>query len=78
MNKHKKAKFLVGDKLKSIVETNYINELVERATPKKTLNTKYVLYNEKLVECPICGKNDLKANFCRHCGQALDWSDSNE
>ena len=55
-----------------------IKELIERATPKKTLNTKYVLYNEKLVECPICGKNDLKANFCRHCGQALDWSDSNE
>ena len=48
-----------------------IKELIERATPKKTLNTKYVLYNDKLVECPICGKSDLKAKFCRHCGQAL-------
>lgn len=26
--------------------------------------------------CPICDKHISRANFCKHCGQALDWSDS--
>ena len=26
--------------------------------------------------CPICHKHIGRDNFCKHCGQALDWSDS--
>lgn len=25
--------------------------------------------------CPICNKHIGRENFCKHCGQALDWSD---
>ena len=26
--------------------------------------------------CPICNKHISRENFCKHCGQALDWSDT--
>lgn len=26
--------------------------------------------------CPICNKHIGRENFCKHCGQALDWSDA--
>ncbi len=26
--------------------------------------------------CPICNKHIGRENFCKHCGQALDWSDT--
>lgn len=26
--------------------------------------------------CPICNKHIGRENYCKHCGQALDWSDS--
>lgn len=28
--------------------------------------------------CPICNKHIGRENFCKHCGQALDWSGSND
>lgn len=28
--------------------------------------------------CPICNKHISRENYCKHCGQALDWSDTNE
>ena len=26
--------------------------------------------------CPICNKHIGRENYCKHCGQALDWSDT--
>ena len=26
--------------------------------------------------CPICHKHISRENFCKYCGQALDWSDT--
>lgn len=26
--------------------------------------------------CPICHKHISRDSFCKHCGQALDWSDT--
>ena len=26
--------------------------------------------------CPVCNKHIGRENYCKHCGQALDWSDT--
>ena len=26
--------------------------------------------------CPVCNKHISRENYCKHCGQALDWSDT--
>lgn len=28
--------------------------------------------------CPICNKHIGRENICKHCGQLLDWSDTND
>ena len=63
-----------------------LQELVEKATPKKAkVQTLYVEYQEPetFVVCPICEEefyyNDCeKINYCPNCGQALDWSGEDE
>lgn len=47
-------------------ELEYMNDLVERATPKKvTLNI------VRLPGCPNCGSCNDDNDFCYKCGQAL-------
>ena len=54
-----------------------LKELVERATPKKPINTKYsTKYECEISFCPDC--NDVvfeEDNYCIECGKPLDWSD---
>ena len=55
--------------------TMLIDELIERATPKKCIN-----YDNSDLEqgkwCPTCGLHNLQQNdYCYNCGQALDWSE---
>ena len=49
-----------------------LEELVERAKPKKPFNT-----GDTFKHCPNCKKInvDYAYNYCSGCGQALDWSD---
>ena len=51
-----------------------LEELVERATPKKPKSEK-----EIFCLCPICkefvGDEFDKNNYCPVCGQAIDWSE---
>ena len=58
-----------------------LNELVERATPKKVKD-----YHDCTKMCPSChnilsqdlqygGRHHTISKFCPECGQALDWSD---
>lgn len=61
---------------------NNIEELVERATPKKI-----IVGDEEELFCPNCMTNyrimtfsgecapNYENPFCGECGQALDWSD---
>ena len=70
MNKYEKEL----EDIKSIIlpiELLHLQELVERATPKKVKQAKDMLY-----ECPVC-KNYTpplsNTNYCINCGQALDW-----
>lgn len=50
-----------------------IKELVERATPKKA-RIQLDAYIERAF-CPECGCELVSriSNYCRFCGQALDW-----
>jgi hypothetical protein len=60
-------------KIQELVDTypEYL-ELKERATPKKPI------YESKLMRygyrCPIC-RWFVEGDFCKNCGQALDWSE---
>lgn len=56
-----------------------LQELVERATPKKLVATRHTR------RCPSCNRqmsdiNNAHPNmkFCPNCGQALDWIDEDE
>ena len=54
-----------------------LEELVEKATPKKSLNVfKLLIDLFDAGDCPICGY-ELNSGFkyCPRCGQALDWSE---
>jgi|AGTN01.2.fsa_nt_gi hypothetical protein len=63
-----------------------LQELVDRATPKKVLNMYMFVYmNEYTVktgQCPFCkrglGINEVTKSpkFCPDCGQALEWTDA--
>lgn len=60
-----------------IVSKQALEELVDRATPKKIIETK----NAPFGECPNCkGLHTFNLvtgetlNYCPECGQAIDWS----
>ena len=70
-------------------DTNFeiLQELVEKATPKKPLDVQEPVLKWGL--CPNCkGELDmfhgrpnrvlLNEKYCRDCGQAIDWSDGSE
>jgi len=53
-----------------------LEELVERATPKKPKNWKAERRPNGAVEfnCPVCNRlYTERVNFCSSCGQAIDW-----
>lgn len=80
MNKYQKSL----KKLRKIEQTEntwdenceVLQELVERATPKKPKNWKAERRLNGAVEfnCPVCNRlYTERVNFCASCGQALDW-----
>ena len=55
-----------------------LQELVDKATPKKPKNWKAERRLNGAVEfnCPVCNRiYNERVNFCSSCGQALDWSE---
>lgn len=52
---------------------NILQELVDKATPKKHGVKQRKGY--RMYICRSCGGIVYKDNYCGHCGQALDWSD---
>ena len=62
-------------------ETKYIPKIksaLEKQIPKKPNIHGYREgreVNTISYTCPICNKHIGRENFCKHCGQALDWSD---
>ena len=67
-----------------VKELNALQELVDKATPKKVVIEEYLP-----VFCPHCGKelsthledgyyevpNSMITNYCKYCSGKLDWSD---
>lgn len=54
-----------------------LQELVDKATPKKPVNWKAERRLNGAVEfnCPVCNRlYTERVNFCSSCGQAIDWS----
>ena len=55
---------------------------LEKQIPQKpTLSEKQHIRYAMCFTCPSCGRNFSGtgiADFCYHCGQALDWSDTDE
>jgi predicted RNA-binding Zn-ribbon protein involved in translation (DUF1610 family) len=84
MNKYQKAiHYFKGLPLTiTFAFNNYIEslqELVDKETPMEVNMEYYHLedeYQHPIYSCPKCGKhiND-EDNYCRHCGQRLDWSE---
>lgn len=60
----------------------------EKETPKKVIKLPYKdiygsVWGDSTTHycngCPVCKNNvGIDANYCRHCGQKLDWSDKDE
>ena len=53
-----------------------LQELVDRATPKKPKNWKAERRLNSAVEfnCPVCNRlYTERVNFCSSCGQRIDW-----
>lgn len=69
-----------GHKLEEDIKL--VQELVDRATPKKPINKtkgdEHIQYeNCNIVICPHCGKRlklKSKGKYCDKCGGALDWN----
>lgn len=59
-----------------------IEELVDRATPKKVIFTNVDITThadefriiKRWENCPICQSKAI-GNYCQNCGQFLDWSE---
>lgn len=59
-----------------VIDMVTLHELVARATPMKPVITgaKHSLI---FMGCPVCkDRTSIVNNFCPHCGQALDWSET--
>lgn len=54
-----------------------VMEAVEKQIPKK-IKRKVITSGIILYHCPVCNEHyyQINLNFCQHCGQALDWSDT--
>lgn len=89
---YRKSLSYIARQLKNPNDSNAfkdIQELVERATPKKVKSiTETMSYNKTHIlsywgYCPMCDKAvshsalvEQDGLFCDDCGQALDWSDN--
>ena len=64
------------EKVTLFKSSEYLQELVDRATPKKPKNwTAERRLNGKVeFNCPLCNRiYNERVNFCASCGQAIDW-----
>ncbi len=70
-------KFIFDDRL-SNKEILFIKTALEKQIPKKPVVDEYTgIY---FCPCCNCGTEDIEGNnwdddYCRNCGQAIDWSD---
>ena len=84
MNKYeeawKKIKYVTNYNVRAFddddEEIKVIQELVDKATPKKVIDINDIEF--EMYECPSCHCKwirDGKEHYCHNCGQALLWKD---
>ena len=81
MNKYQEAldrKVYVESEHYDEKDINLLQELVDKATPKKPYFLNYGGYQIGNWKCPICDGFVARDNYCKYCGQALDWSDEDD
>ena len=79
------ARAYKSEPLKTEEAIGIIQELVDKETPKKIIKLPYKdIYGNKIGDsktqffngCPNCKDNvGIQAEYCRHCGQKLDWGE---
>lgn len=79
MNKYQEALYCLNNEDIGMLARHcldIIQELVDKATPKKPIRFKNSIYMSN-PKCPICKTIPHTGNqkYCDECGQALDWSD---
>ena len=76
---------IINDKLNGKSDIVDLGIELEKLLPKKPLKQEDNFFDFYLV-CPECknrivnvwNKREYKPNYCHYCGQALDWSESND
>jgi hypothetical protein len=53
----------------------FVLDCIEKQIPKKPISIKRFT-GTTTANCSVCNGKVLKVNYCQHCGQALDWSDT--
>lgn len=85
MSKYQEALYRQKSNVKKLRDKEFVEyrddfatlqELVDKATPKKPIRFKNSVYISN-PKCPICKTTPHIGNqkYCDECGQALDWSD---
>lgn len=59
-------------------ELTILYNLVKKATPEKPYFLNYGGHKIGNWKCPSCDLIITKDNYCKCCGQALDWSDEDD
>ena len=89
MNKYQEALDFAKKHLDSkqdLEKVGVMQELVDKATPKKPINRINYRTDINAYYCPNCNgficnyydKDNERDDYCCNCGQALDWSDEDE
>lgn len=63
------------------MDLELLQELVDKATPKKIVYINNKITNLPVSKCPNCGIIEVfleNFNYCHNCGQMLDRSDKND
>lgn len=55
----------------NVVALEMALEALKKQEPQRVIKPEY----EYICECPSCGCDVLDCDYCKHCGQRLDWWD---
>lgn len=80
MSKYQKALDSICGRCFKDTEENkkVLQEIVDKATPKRPYYLNYGGYQIGNWKCPSCDSIGAIDEYCKHCGQKLDWSDKDE
>ena len=57
----------------TIIALSALEKQIPKKIKRRVITSGIILYH-----CPVCNEHyyQINLNFCQHCGQALDWSDT--